>query len=365
MHATEQGTAEFIARRSCGPGHARSALGLTLSSLGMGSYLGKDDDAVDALYAEAVRASLAAGINVIDTSINYRHQRSERALGAGLRAAFAAGEARREEVLFCTKAGYLPFDRSLPPDPHGWLFRTWVESGIAQPREIVSGCHCLAPRYLEDQVARSLANTGLAAIDVLYLHNPEQQMDQVSPGEFLDRWRAACVLLERMADLGRIRFYGAATWNGLRIPRGAPGHLHLESLVRAAREAGGDRHRFRVLQLPYNLAMLEACWEPTQSVAGRSIPLTQAAAELGLIVFSSVPLLQGKLTRGAPDDLRKIYPGLATDAQRALQFVRNSPGIVAPLVGMKSVAHVAENAAVFHEPLAPAAEFEKLFSRYE
>ena len=61
------------------PGHYRSgANGLVLSSVGLGTYLGDEDDTSDALYAEAVLAATALGCNVIDTAINYRCQRSER-----------------------------------------------------------------------------------------------------------------------------------------------------------------------------------------------------------------------------------------------------------------------------------------------
>ena len=40
-----------------------------------------------------------------------------------------------------------------------------------------------------------------------------------------------------------------------------------------------------------------------------------------------------------------VIPGLETDAQRAIQFVRSTPGIGTALIGMKSVAHVEEKAA--------------------
>jgi aryl-alcohol dehydrogenase-like predicted oxidoreductase len=58
----------------------------------------------------------------------------------------------------------------------------------------------------------------------------------------------------------------------------------------------------------------------------------------------------------------EYLPGLTTDAQRALQFVRSTPGIGTALVGMKSVAHVEENAAV--AATAPMAweQFRRLFS---
>lgn len=61
---------------------AVDAHSVTLSSLGVGTYLGRPDDATDAAVSAAVRASIDAGWNVIDSAINYRHERGERAIGA-------------------------------------------------------------------------------------------------------------------------------------------------------------------------------------------------------------------------------------------------------------------------------------------
>jgi aryl-alcohol dehydrogenase-like predicted oxidoreductase len=60
--------------------------------------------------------------------------------------------------------------------------------------------------------------------------------------------------------------------------------------------------------------------------------------------------------------MAEFIPGLTTDAQRALQFVRSTPGITTALVGMKTTTHVDENAKI--GALAPMAweQFQRLFS---
>src|SRR6476660_945233 len=98
--ATPEGTERFAARFP-NASFFRKAQGLTISSLGIGTYRGAMDDHVDASYTRAIRQALSGGINFIDTSLNYRHQRSERATGKAL-----AGIAR-DEVVVCSKAGYL------------------------------------------------------------------------------------------------------------------------------------------------------------------------------------------------------------------------------------------------------------------
>ncbi len=122
--ATAEGTARyrdrFPALREAG--HFRTAKNvpgageLWLSSLGLGTYLGEPSEAADNLYTEAIAEALRSGINLLDTAINYRHQRSERNIAAALRQVLDAG-VRRDEVVVCTKAGYLSFDGDMPPDP--------------------------------------------------------------------------------------------------------------------------------------------------------------------------------------------------------------------------------------------------------
>ena len=57
------------------------------------------------------------------------------------------------------------------------------------------------------------------------------------------------------------------------------------------------------------------------------------------------------------------FRGLKTDAQRCLQFVRSTPGVTAPLCGMKDVAHVEENSAVCAAPPFTVEEFNALIGR--
>ncbi len=361
--ATSEGTARYAARLAgtVAPGHFRELDGLAVASIGLGTYLGSEDAAIDVLYRDAVVRALELGVNAIDTAVNYRHQRSERAIRVALGAAAARGIAR-DEVVVATKGGYVPFDGAVPRDPRAWFARTYVDTGLVGPGDVVGGIHCMAPNYLADQIERSRANLGLATLDVYYLHNPEAQLEEVERAPFLKRLRAAFETLEEAVRQGKIRRYGAATWNGLREAPGARGHLALADLVAAARDAGGPRHHLRVIQFPYNLAMPEGFVRATQPVDGTLVPVVEAARRLGLYAVTSASILQGQLARSLPPMVGEILPGLATDAQRALQFVRSTPGIGTALVGMKTAAHVEENARVAAVPPRAWAEFQRFFT---
>ena len=343
--ATAEATQRYAKRQGeHARGFYRQALGLTLSSIGLGTYLGREDDTQDRAYTDAILAAVRGGVNVLDSAINYRLERSERAIGAAL-AALAADGIDRSQILVSTKAGYLP---SRDPEAH---FETQIlPAGLARREDLVSGCHCIAPAYLRHQLAKSLANLGLEAVDVYYLHNPEQQVEELGPAIFRERMRAAFAALEEEVAAGRIGVYGTATWNGYRVEAERPEHLDLAELVELAREVAGPDHHFRVVQLPYNVAMAEAYGAATQTIDRRRVPLLEAAQHLGIAAFASASILQGRLARSLPADLRRAVPGFATDAQRALQFARSAPGVTAALVGMARVAHVEENLALLAMP---------------
>jgi aryl-alcohol dehydrogenase-like predicted oxidoreductase len=345
-YATAEGTARFRERFEPRlPGHVRPAAGLWVSSIGLGTYLGEPTQAHDARYREAVVRAAELGTNVFDSAINYRHQRSERAVGQALAETIAAGTLRRDEVLLATKGGFLNFDADQPADPQTYFYEKLIEPGLVRAEEVVAGCHVMAPKFLAHQIEVSRRNLGVETIDVYYLHNPETQLTEASPDEFSRRLRAAFEVLEADVAGGKIRLYGTATWNAYRVKAGAPDALSLAQVLHAAEEAGGKDHHFRAIQLPFNLAMPEALAAPTQTRDGKPVSVLELARAHGLMVFASASLMQSHLCQGLPPEIQKSFPGLATDAQRALQFVRSTPGVTCALAGMSRLAHVEENLA--------------------
>lgn len=297
----------------------------------MGSYLGQMDPATDAAYEQSTRDAVGAGINFIDTSLNYRHQSSERNIGQALAALFDSGQTRREEIVVCTKAGFLV--------PNA------IPSGTMASGDTVARMHSMAPAFLADQLERSRDNLRLQTVDVFYLHNPETQLGHVARDVFDHRVGAAFETLEKLASAGNIRFYGTATWSGYRDQPPEQG-LSLVRLESLARDVAGASHRFRFIQLPFNLAMPEAAAARREVIDGRNLTILEAATELGITVVASASLLQARLSRDLPESVAERLPGATTDAQRAIQFTRSAAGLAVALVGMSSPAHVAENAAI-------------------
>lgn len=331
MMATREGTAGYAGRFRGHRQFYREVQGLTVSSLGIGTYLGAMDEATNRSYEEALDVAVSNGINFIDTSLNYRHQLSERAIGTALERMLRRRTVEREAVVVCTKAGYV-----VPGA---------VGKGALEPGDLVGGSHAMSPTFVRDQLDRSRRNLKLDTVDVLYLHNPETQLAHLGEDEVYERFASAFETLEELASEGRIQYYGVATWQGLREADG----LSLRRLEETARAIAGELHRFRFIQLPLNLAMTEAL--RLRDAEGKSV--LDLAVEFDISVVASASMLQSRLTQDLPEALRERMPGLSTDAQRAIQFTRSSPGVDVALAGMSRAEHVDENLGVAAvEPIA-------------
>ncbi len=316
MFATVEGTSRYVERfpEFRDAAFFRSVAGLQVSSLGIGTYLGDATDAADRAYTDALVTAGQNGINFFDSAINYRGQRSERCIGAAL------GHLQRDEIVVCTKAGFLT--PGAVPDS-------------LKPEDVVGRMHSMAPEFLADQVDRSRANLGIDTIDVFYLHNPETQLGFRTPAQFEEGIRRAFARLEELVAAGKIRSYGAATWEGFRKKDA----LSLPRMAAIAEEEGGPEHHFRFIQLPFNLGMVEAFLDRPES-------LLETAARLGIAAVASATLQQARVLANMPERVREQLPGLSGDAQRAIQFTRSTPGIAVALVGMSRREHVLDNLGV-------------------
>lgn len=344
--ATLEGTGRFRGRSKTASRHFRSGDGVLLSSIGLGTYLGEEDGDTDRGYEASIAVALGFGINVFDSAINYRGQRSERAIGRALGKAIGEAVIKREEVFVSTKGGYLPHDSEDPRDPRTYILETFVASGIAPRGEIASGGHCMAPSYLSDQIERSRSNLDLATIDLYYLHNIESQRTSVDKATFRKRLSRAAELLEGAVADGKIGAWGLATWDGLRVPPEHPEHLSLQETLETAREVAGDQHHFAAVQLPVNLAMAQAVAYPSQETPDGRLPALAAASSLGLSAFGSASLLQGRLAGDLPEEVVEAFPEGRSGGQRALQFSRSAPGMTSSLVGVSNPDHARDTFAL-------------------
>ena len=383
-----------------------SPTNLMLSTIGIGSYLGKSDDLTANQLSTAVTSVIGGGINVLDTSINYLGQLAERSLGKAIRRAVVTDAIVPREALFiATKIGYIPRDARRPDSTARSVAKEWAEEwnfatrvtysvqnkgtplsqsnpdpssphvSVFPMHEIVNDKHCIAPACIDMSLRASLRNLGVETIDLVYLHNIELQYldDDLTKDEVLSRVIRAFRRLELYRSKGQIRYYGLATWDGLRNDVESHSHIWLQDMWDAAVQVGGQSHGFRFIQLPISVGMPEAV---LNSYENRHTTVLETAKKLGLTVMGSrsvdgaspKPLVRtiSALTHCSPDERAAELKGeqaagssevSATTKATPLSFVaqslnvaRSTPGVAVSLVGMKESGHVSANVGVLKLP---------------
>ena len=352
--ATVDGTKKFVENSSVNKDNFKEFQNLFLSNVGIGTYLGDADAKTDTLVTDAVKQSISSGVNVVDTAINYRSQKAERSVGKAISELIQEGKITRDQIFVSSKNGYVTNDADVQLGFWEYVKEEYSQKGVIKEGDVTSGYHCMTTLYLSDQLDRSLKNLGLDCIDLMYLHNAvEGQIKDVSKEKFLDNLKSVFKLYEQKRQEGKIKFYGMATWECFRVSNDNLQYLSLEDVVSMAKEIGGENHGFRFIQLPYNMNYDQALLAKNQLFGTEKISILEAAVRLEVGVFTSVPFMQGRLlTPGTMPDFNDLKPSL-----RALQFIRSSPGVLAPLVGQKSAEHVSENLEIMKIPPMNESEF--------
>ena len=337
--ATYAGTRQFAKRfPTADRTHFRHARGLTIGSIGIGTYLGSVSPRFDHRARAAIISAVANGCNLIDTARNYRGGRSEIVVGDAIRALSAAGIAERNELIVCSKAGYV-FEKDARVRPFS---ASTVDANV------------LSPAFLSSEIALSLERTGLDAIDIYLVHNPEVHLPKLGRRKFYRTLASCFEILERYVNDKKLGMYGLACWSA--FDHDTPMLIDISHVMRAARLAGGNtRDNFGAIETPLNWVYRN----PVVAPANRSLP--KVCHENNLILIGSSSLLGGKLAR-LPSELGKAIPGTLSDAQRSIQFARSIPGVAATLVGMNRKDHIEENLRLRQVPVLRKSLMQRLTS---
>lgn len=340
---------------------------IKLSSLGVGTFPGAVDDVTDVAVAAIVAQALRSGINVIDTGANYRFGRAGRAVGVGIAKAMAAG-IQREEFFVVGKGGFLTFAEGRPEDPLAFFREKVVVKGLGKEADLAQRVHCLSPEYIAWQLDTLRAQMGLETLDVYLIDQPEVHIPVIGKGPMYDKLIDVFTMLEAAVQANKIRYYGISTFNACRVATDDTLFQSLTSLIGLAEKAAGQgkRHHLRVVQLPFNALMPEAYTRFSQVTGQGNIGSTiQAAFQLKLTIMASHPLGKGLLAREEVPSLLEAMPELADAAQRAIQFVRSTPGIGVTLVGLSMPRHLADLLAVARQLPLPKGRYLAMFEKEE
>lgn len=272
--------------------------GLTASLLGFGCYR---VHAQVPHHAVALAKAFAEGVNLVDTSSNYGDGGSERMVGDVLAREIARGAVRREEIVVVSKVGYV----------QGGNMDVVLEAKKARnpfPEvvEYMDECwHCIHPRFLEDQLGRSMRRLGVEHLDVYLLHNPEyfftdlkhrgalEDEDSLDRARetFYGRVREAFRFLQAKVNEGVLGAYGVSS-NTFGGDAEEADFVSLERCLRVAEEVGAELggDGFAVVQAPLNLYEGGPALEKNQFGGEEPRSFLRLAADSGLGVLINRPL---------------------------------------------------------------------------
>ena len=262
-----------------------------------------------------LNAVLDAGINLIDTSIDYG--RSEELIGRHI------GH-RREEFFLASKCGCLlgdPPDGAIPPFPHDFRAEN-IRSGIEQ----------------------SLRRLGTDRLDLLQVH--------ISPSR--DRLEAEGTVETMLAlrDEGKVRFLGMSGT----LPN-LPDHIAMGV--------------FEVFQIPYSAVQREHESLITAAAQAGAGTLIRGGAARGAPADDK-QWRQGPIGLAEGEGQRRWeasgVEGLLTDMSRlefVLRFTLSHPGLSSTIVGTSSLDHLRSNLAIAAKGPLPGDLYEEAKRRLD
>jgi len=365
--ATSKGTTRYMdnaLKKGVSRFHFKNVENLKLSSVGMGTYLGNLSARDDADLENSLHYSIKeGGINVIDSSINYRSMLSEKCIGRAISNLIEEEVIDRESVFICTKNGYVTNDGDLSKvDIDSYLQLMFLDNKIISRSDISPSYHIMNPNYISKCIDKSLCNMGLKTIDLIYIHNSfESWCNIVDKSTYYEMLSRVFQLYEDFRQKGKINFYGMATWNCFTSKENSKGYLSLKEVIKIANDVGGSNNGFKFIQLPFNMYLNEPYTfknQPTETSSKAT--LLESSQKYGIHVFTSVPLYQGKLLGAVLD--KSPLDNLPAMSLKLLQFVRSTPGIVAPLIGQKKTSHTIENTMISKYPTLNEIEYNSVTS---
>jgi D-threo-aldose 1-dehydrogenase len=298
-------------------GIAVSVLGFGGASIGNLYRKTTDDDA-----AAAVERAWAGGIRYFDTAPHYGLGLSERRLGALLR------DKTRDDYVLSTKVGRLLVPN---PNPQG----SDLEPGGFDVPDDLMRQHDYSRDGVLSSLEGSLQRLGVDRIDIVYVHDPENHMD--------DAVAHALPALCELRDQGVIGAIGA-------------GMNYVEPLRRIVAETDVD------------VLMVAGRWTLLDRSAA---PLLRDCAERDIAIVDAAPFNSGLLSRAWPTGGRFNYaeapPETLAQAQHlaqlctasgvelptaAVQFPLREPVVVSVVSGMRNATEVASTLSRFSTPVA-------------
>jgi D-threo-aldose 1-dehydrogenase len=298
----------------------RSALTVTRFGLGTAPLAGLFEEVEESKGVAVIERAWESGIRFFDTAPLYGHGLAEIRVGKALK------EKPRDDYTLASKVGRL-LRADAPPEP-GQSFR-----GVPPVNPVFDFSYDGVMRSVEE----SLERLGLARIDVLHIHDPDNHYDEALNGAY----RA----LDRLRSDGVIGAVGA-------------GMNQAEMLTRFAREGNFDCF---LLAGRYTLLDQVALKELLPECVERGIAIIAAGVYNSGILADPKPGAHYNY-QTAPAELLERARQIRDVCTRhgvplkaaALQFPLGHPAVTCVVIGCRSAAQLDESLEMFEFDIPPA-----------
>ena len=326
---------------------------LKYSKIGIGTYLGDFNQIVDKKIYDVIFEAIKNGINLIDTAPNYRCERSEEVIGN------VVSNVNRAELVISTKVGFLPFSKEEPKNYEKYFLKRFIDSGIISIDNVYADWQSFYPDYIDWQLTQSLKRLNTDYIDIYYLHNPDELLDCMGIDKFYSIITDAFKFLNKMINLGKIKYIGISTWNGFLREKNK---LDLNKIIEISKNIL-DTDKFKFIQIPYNLGMIDYITQKKQFDLenNKDCSLIYLANFYNLDIITSAPFFHGKLIDiDLPDKIKNNFLNTKSNAELSLKFALSNPGSHAVLTGVTNLTHLEEIISILKSDMISIDDYLKI-----
>lgn len=295
---------------------------MKLPKIGLGTY----NQSLN--QSELISYALKLGYELIDTAPNYNNGISQREVSKALSQCI-------NQTLISTKVGFVSdLDRR----------DFYIKNGIAKSNDFFKN-HCLSKSFVKYEIEKNLQELGIESIDILFIHNPEQQLEIKSKSDFFYTLSNAIEIIETFCEQGKVKQYGISSWDGFGI-NGKQPTFTLDEIHDIVFKIAGKSNRFRCVQIPLSIVHYDELYNYAINKSG----LLCDAERLSLSIFANSPLHKGELLKLIDSEFLRLF-GINNCATACLLFLKSFQCINTILVGATSKSQIEDNIQI--EALPP------------
>ncbi len=292
---------------------------MNIPKIGLGTYNHTNQ-------TKLISYAIRCGYKLIDTAPNYNNGKSQENISKALN----SNPLKKNEILICTKVGFIS-------NKYGTDF--YLNKNLVLKTDLVRN-HCLSQAFIKYEVENNLRELQKETIDILFIHNPEQQLETKSKKDLMRQLFIAFETLEQFCLEGKIKYYGISSWSGFETKPNSES-FSLNEIYDIAFKVNGRRNKFKFIQTPLSFVYYDKLYNCVINNTG----LLKEAKKLSIKIFANSPLHNGELIKIINDDFLDLL-NVKSKSLACLLFLKSFKEIDTILIGASNKNQIKENILV-------------------